>query len=268
MMVIPAGRTVTVTTNISYSGSPMRIKVLGTLFFDGGGSKLSFPCGSIVEIMSSSASITGNNSGNSQSIKICGTSYWQVSQGPQTGYLAWPPNSTLPVELISFSGQQVGHGVEVRWTTATEMNSDRFELWRAGNGDPSTVGSVPAAGNSLVAQHYALNDGPPGTGTWLYTLVQFDLDGAADTLGTIAVHTELAEELRCFPIPATDHITISTPDFPALVEVRDVRGQVVHQGTVTTELSHLPLAHLRNGTYMVATTHADRTRSKYVLVMH
>jgi len=89
------------------------------LFFDGGGSKLSFPCGSIVEIMSSSASISGNNSGNSQSIKICGTTFWQVSNGTQTGYLAWPPNSTLPVELIGFTGEGKGGTAELRWATAT-----------------------------------------------------------------------------------------------------------------------------------------------------
>lgn len=43
MMIIAAGHTVNVTANITYTGAAMRIRIYGTLNFNGGGSKLSLP---------------------------------------------------------------------------------------------------------------------------------------------------------------------------------------------------------------------------------
>jgi hypothetical protein len=115
-IIIQAGHTVTVNAQYTYTGTRMRVKVYGTLFFNGGGSKLNFPCGSTVEVMTPSATVTGNNSGSSQTIRICGSTFWAVSNGPVNGYTAWPNGSTLPVELLFFrgidhwrSGGHVGH---------------------------------------------------------------------------------------------------------------------------------------------------------------
>ena len=267
-LVIPGGRTVTVTGNHSYTGAATRIQVAGTLFFNGGGSKLSLPCGSIVEIMSSSASISGNNSANSQSIKICGVTYWQVSDGPRSGYLVWPPNSTLPVELLGFTGEQEGLGVNLRWSTATESNSDRFEVWRERDGSRVLVGTVPAAGTTQMVQDYRLQDTPPTAGNWLYILVQHDLDGAAHSLPMIAVRFQTGGGLTCFPVPAEDEVSISLAEFPATLIVSDANGQVVLRLLLTSSLTRIPLADLPNGPYMAVTTHARGMQTERFVVMH
>ena len=45
-LIIPASRQVTINANIPYSGSHMAVIVYGTWRFDGGGAKITMPCGS------------------------------------------------------------------------------------------------------------------------------------------------------------------------------------------------------------------------------
>jgi hypothetical protein len=203
-LIIQAGHTVTVHANHTYTGTPIRVQVYGTLFFNGGGAKLSFPCGSIVEVMTPSATITGNNSGSSQTIKICGTTFWAVSNGPVSGYTAWPIGSTLPVELLFYTTEAQGNEVFCEWATATERNSDRFELFRSRDGaTKELVDSQPAAGNSTTRIDYRAVDRLVPTGLWYYSLRQIDSDGTEEELGTNVVQVNASGPIL-WPNPVSE----------------------------------------------------------------
>ena len=57
----------------------------------------------------------------------------------------------LPVEFLSFDGENEGNENHVSWVTATEVNSDRYEVDRSSNGFHwSVVGEMSGPGNVLV----------------------------------------------------------------------------------------------------------------------
>jgi hypothetical protein len=204
-IIIQAGHTVTVNALYTYTGTRMRVKIYGTLFFNGGGSKLNFPCSSIVEVMTPTATVTGNNSGSSQTIKICGTTFWAVSNGPVHGYTVWPTGSTLPVELLFFSAGMTGTEVVLTWATATEHSSDRFEVYRMRDGaGKELVATLPAAGNSLVRLDYRWADQHVSSGLWYYSLIQIDNDGTEADLGTRVVNVIAHGPIVVWPNPAAE----------------------------------------------------------------
>lgn len=269
MIIIPSGRTVTVFSNYLYSGAAMRVRIFGTLFFNGGGSKLSFPCGSIVEIMDSNATVAGNNSGSSESVKICGIKHWQVSDGPQTGYQAWPPNATLPVELLTFTGTGMNGDVQLEWATATESNCDHFELRRSRDGAVyGAVVAVAAAGNSIHTLHYSHADRPPSLGVWYYRLLQYDMDGTANDLGTIVVELEAKPGFQCGPVPATDHLDIISSELPTTLVMFDPDGRTVREQVLTAERNTLDVSNLPNGPYVVHASTTSRVDAQRIVIAH
>jgi len=269
-LIIPANRSLSVTTNITYTGAIMRVQVYGTLNFIGGGAKFTFPCGSIFEIMGPSGLITGNSSGNSQTIRICSVTVWSVGANPtMTGYTAWPTNSTLPVELISFTASANGGAVALDWSTATESNSDRFELQRSRDAVSfEPVAAVPAMGHSVELVDYAVTDAPPSSGSWYYRLLQFDTDGTVNDLGIRSALVEVVDVPLCFPVPANDHLVVHTTDLPGLLSVLDAGGREVMRSMLTVERNMLEVSGLRNGTYLVRVTSRSDARVQRVVIAH
>jgi hypothetical protein len=86
--------------------------------------------------------------------------------------------TVLPIELVDIHTECDAAGPHVLWSTATESNSDHFEVERSTNGmEWSMIAEVPAAGYSGSTSHYAVLDPDPGIGPHYYRLVEFDLDG-------------------------------------------------------------------------------------------
>lgn len=248
VLIIPADREVRITNNLSYSGAPMRVRVFGTLRFVGGGAKIALPCGSIIELMTNTSRILGNTSGNSQTIKICNTTYWSASDGPQSGYLAWPINATLPVELIHLDATNEGNNVAISWATATEHRSAGFTVQRSDGDSWSTLDEVPAAGTSLARVDYRYIDVPPNAGTWYYRLFQDDLDGTRHALGLVAVVTGTALEFHCWPVPADRYLHVRCDDAPITLTLRDAAGRSLLHRTLDEPDALMDVGALPSGT--------------------
>jgi hypothetical protein len=87
--------------------------------------------------------------------------------------------STLPVTELKFTAKYVPNTVQLKWTTATETNSDYFDVIRFVDKDHTkSIASVKAVGNSNTLQSYAFTDHDPLPGTSYYQLKQYDKDGA------------------------------------------------------------------------------------------
>jgi hypothetical protein len=267
-IIIQVGHTVTVNAQYTYSGTRMRVKVYGTLFFNGGGSKLNFPCGSTVEVMTPSATVTGNNSGSSQTIRICGSTFWAVSNGPVNGYTAWPNGSTLPVELLFFSaGSTVGE-VVVTWATATEQSSDRFEVYRSSDGvQKELMATLPAAGNSTVRVDYRWADQHVPTGVWYYSLLQIDSDGTEEDLGTRAVSVTSSGPLLVWPNPVDDGpvmVQCSAADAAAL-RITDLMGRIIVPviRSVAADVIQIDVSRLPSGIYGLQMAGEQRMQARF-----
>ena len=87
--------------------------------------------------------------------------------------------SPLPVELLDFDAQLAEKTVSLRWTTASEINSDIFEIQRSKDGKIfETIHTRDAAGFSNSVIDYSTYDLAPYPGVSYYRLKMTDQDGS------------------------------------------------------------------------------------------
>jgi hypothetical protein len=94
-------------------------------------------------------------------------------------YIRFTPQ-VIPVELTSFTGAFVGNNVELKWSTATELNNRGFEIQRSINGSAfATVAFVEGRGTTTEIQQYSFTDrNVESRVNYAYRLKQIDYNGA------------------------------------------------------------------------------------------
>ena len=164
----------------------------------------------------------------------------------------------LPVELTAFTATATGDAVRLAWATASEKNSQAFEVERSLSGSSFVrIGTVAAAGSGSSIRSYELLDAqlPAGAATLYYRLKQVDLDGtfSYSPVRTLALRG-VAAGLSLYPNPVHGHATTLRGAQPGLaVTVFDALGRPVTAATADaagTATLALP-AGLPTGVYVV-----------------
>lgn len=177
---------------------------------------------------------------------------WQLSNGSSLDC------TTLPVELISLEASPNDPVIDVTWATATEHNSQHFNVERSPDNETFTpIGTVTAAGNAQFRNDYLFVDQNPYRGANYYRLEQVDIDG-----NTMRTHTVVATLSNgngrpvIYPNPAMDLLRVafnSPMDGPAVLFVEDALGRAIVR--ISTVLLHgdqqaeVPLDRLATGWY-------------------
>jgi hypothetical protein len=187
----------------------------------------------------------------SYSATFTSANYWLATVA------TFKPLVTLPVILSSFDARELKNNqVELDWATASESNSDHFEVEHSNDGqDWNAIGQVDAAGNSAAMQQYSFVDETPYTGVTYYRLKQVDRDGNATISKTLTVHIDAAPvtTIHIYPNPAASYLVVEGAT--QAITIFSTSGQrmlvrVVPDGEVktTVDLSTLP-----KGAYFVKT---------------
>lgn len=96
----------------------------------------------------------------------------------------------LPVELVSFSAEQIDKCIRLTWCTATEIDNYGFDVERSlrTNKEPlwERIAFVHGCGNSNSSRVYNFTDANPPSGSLVYRLKQLDTDGHCEYFSTIA----------------------------------------------------------------------------------
>ncbi|MEO0897472.1 MAG: polysaccharide lyase family 8 super-sandwich domain-containing protein [Bacteroidota bacterium] len=123
--------------------------------------------------------------------------------------------TSLPVELADFSGIYKGQKslVELSWSTASEINSDYFEVLRSANGfDFEKIGEIKASGYSQTSLNYSFEDRAPLIGENYYRLRMVDIDGSEEFSKIIVLNATLNKSsfVKVYPNPwaSTNPLTI------------------------------------------------------------
>lgn len=137
---------------------------------------------------------------------------------------------TLPITLVAFNAEAGAGDVLVEWSTATEANSDRFEVERTTDQHSwDVIGVVPAAGSSNTLRAYRFTDEAPWSGTSYYRLRMVDVDGSFTYSPVRAVERRAGS---CHPNPNSGSFTLTTSGRPDDVSIIDTQGrQVPFQAT-------------------------------------
>ena len=188
---------------------------------------------------------------------ISGMPYTAIQLG--TGEVV--PTSTLPVKLVSFTGEKGKNFNELFWITASEINSEYFEVMRSSDGvNFESIGKVNAAGNSSDILQYTFVDYEQPSGTNYYQLKQFDYDGQNETFNIVAIANTSSEFKMnaLFPNPANASITVnfqSTESGSHFIFINDAQGNEIFTATIATLQGDnkfiLPTQNYASGTYFV-----------------
>ena len=94
----------------------------------------------------------------------------------------------LPVELISFTAAAENQKVILKWTTATELNNNGFEIQRrVAESDFATVGFVRGEGTTTNQREYFYIDKELVDGKYFYRLKQIDFNGSYEYSNVIEI---------------------------------------------------------------------------------
>lgn len=102
----------------------------------------------------------------------------------------------LPVTWLSVRARRGETGASIEWTTASELNNERFEVERASAPSFATyqvVGQLPGRGTTSLAYTYRLVDADLPTGPLYYRIRQVDYDGRSTRSPIVSLETKSAD---------------------------------------------------------------------------
>jgi len=170
-------------------------------------------------------------SGSNPAWSTPGASYHKSWWGSEWGPVVRKINLSgvyVPVELSAFEASATTNGVDLSWTTATEINNRGFEIQRSSNNQNfSTIGFVKGNGTSTERRTYSYFDNNTVSGTYYYRLKQLDYDGSYEYSTAVLVEVSGPAEFSLsqnypnpfnpsttlqFAIPENAHVTIKVYD--------------------------------------------------------
>jgi|ERR1700722_7037843 len=183
-------------------------------------------------------------------------------------FTAFGTASPLPVVLGSFSASlTTDNAVLVAWTTEQEVNSSYFSVERSSNGSDFTdVGTVSAKGNSAIASTYSFTDNSAQNGVNYYRLKMVDLDGSYVYSQVSVVNSEVVQNVKVFPNPASNYIYITLGGSVPTSSVRliDLNGKILQEqrlnSTTLNNTISMPVSNYAHGIYILQAIKADGTK--------
>jgi len=179
-----------------------------------------------------------------------------------------PIESALPVTLVSFKAVSEGPIALLSWSTATETNSDRFDVERSQNGKKwEKIGSIKSNHESALQRFYDYKDAKPLDGQNLYRLKMVDLDETFAYSHIENVNFATTAFIYPNPVRNSENLNLNLTDWSKvkMVKVLNAQGKTVFEASnaLTTGIS---TRNLSAGTYVVQViqTNGSVTAHKFV----
>ena len=185
----------------------------------------------------------------------------------------------MSIQLLAFNAESSNNGVQLQWTTASELNNDYFTLQRSADGVAFTdVLRTDGVGNSAVPVTYVAMDPAPIEGLSYYRRQQTNIHGVITTFRIVPTRFEkqLPRTLTVYPNPTAGSATwMCARDLKEEVVVPltiiDLQGTMIFQKVMTitpgTPVDLSSLVALPPGTYTVYLPLTGEMESVRLLVL-
>ncbi len=166
----------------------------------------------------------------------------------------------VPVTWLYFNGKNEGIDNILNWATASEQNSDRFEIERSLTGNNFTkIGSVAAAGNSATARSYSYTDpkiNRLNSTVFYYRLKQINNNNqfSYSNIVRLNYNVKAAEKTIVYPNPTSGQITITLGSEKLIgtwLTVYDEAGKLVSKIKIKSQNQAVDLSQFVNGIYLI-----------------
>jgi len=175
--------------------------------------------------------------------------------------------AAVPVTFLGLKARKQAKKVLLEWSTASEINSDYFDLQRSADGTNFTtaLGRLGAAGTSTSVKNYSILDAQPLSNWNYYRVKQVDKDGKVAYSNIAPINFEKAVSVVIvYPNPAKDKLTIeytATKAGNVQLQVLDSKGSLVLSNTsnmtVGRNTNTVNISTLSKGVYMLRSMDTD-----------
>lgn len=156
----------------------------------------------------------------------------------------------LPIKLLNFSATAANKEIGIVWTTAQEINNDKFTLERSRDGvSYEVIYERPGAGNSDDILSYTFEDRKPYPGVNYYRLLQTDYDGKYEYFGPVSASMDSRKTLEVYPNPASDIVRWQSPEQVFIVKLYDNSGRLHTTSQLQNGEAEISIASLQTGIY-------------------
>ena len=190
-------------------------------------------------------------------------------------------NSPLPIGLTSFNAKAANDGVQLTWTTSTEVDNDFFTIQRSEDGKEfSSIGTVKGSGTTSISHSYGLKDRAPLKGISYYRLKQTDYNGTSTLSKIVSVQYDglITTLMNVYPNPSkgsgiTLEITgpLNTDQIPVVIydmlgRVYDTMTLVIDKNSESVSANLTFTKELPEGMYIVKAGQSPTLTSKFMIV--
>lgn len=140
----------------------------------------------------------------------------------------------LPIELASFTGAKKDNRVELKWTSASELNAKHYDVTHSVDGTNFySIGKIDAVG-SVNNTDYVFDHLQPSLGANYYKLIAVDNDGSFDESAVVVVDFSrdglTIGELQPNPVNALSYLEIISETETAVhLSLIDVSGRLIQK---------------------------------------
>ena len=182
------------------------------------------------------------------------------------------PTISLPISLLSFSGNITQSTTHLNWQTSAEQNAKGFDIERSMDGIHfENIGFVTAK-NLASGSKYQFEDATLASkGTYYYRLQKIDVNGSKSSSKIIALRMAGSQALfsSVSPNPATTvlQLQLNSSINKCEVDICNAIGQKIGKSFITNGLQtiSIPMQQLSAGTYLIL-VHANGQTDRHLVV--
>jgi hypothetical protein len=181
----------------------------------------------------------------------------------------------LPLDLLTFTGKKETEGNQLNWSTADEINTDRFEVENSLDGiNFSVITTIATTGNnSSLTNNYSYLHQNPVAGVNFYRLKMIDIDGKYKYSKVVIIRnvSENGMTLLTYPNPAINEVRITIPanwqNKKVIYEIYNAAGKTVKRKETasSSQTEIINVSNLSAGFYIVRVSFEGQTAQQKII---